>query len=85
MPARFALIFVIALFLGIITIAIVLLFLRILHTMGQLVFVLLLFNLMNAKLLIATTAITFLIFAAFYMLVYRITSNAYYKIVADKK
>ena len=44
-----------------------------------------LFNLMNAKLLIATTAITFLIFAAFYMLVYRITSNAYYKIVADKK
>ena len=40
---------------------------------------------MNAKLLIATTAITFLIFAAFYMLVYRITSNAYYKIVADKK
>lgn len=46
---------------------------------------LLLFNLMNAKLLIATTAITFLIFAAFYMLVYRITSNAYYKIVADKK
>ena len=85
MPAGFALIFVIALFLGIITIAIVLLFLRILHTMGQLVFVLLLFNLMNAKLLIATTAITFLIFAAFYMLVYRITSNAYYKIVADKK
>ena len=47
--------------------------------------ILLLFNLMNAKLLIATTAITFLIFAAFYMLVYRITSNAYYKIVADKK
>lgn len=46
---------------------------------------LLLFNLINAKLLIATTAITFLIFAAFYMLVYRITSNAYYKIVADKK
>lgn len=46
---------------------------------------LLLFNLMNAKLLIATTAITFLIFAAFYMLVYRITSNAYYKIVSDKK
>ena len=46
---------------------------------------LLLFNLMNAKLLIAITAITFLIFAAFYMLVYRITSNAYYKIVADKK
>lgn len=46
---------------------------------------LLLFNLMNAKLLIATTAITFLIFAAFYMLVYRITSNAYYKIVDDKK
>ena len=31
--------------MGIITIAIVLLFLRILHTMGQLVFVLLLFNL----------------------------------------
>lgn len=46
---------------------------------------LLLFNLMNAKLLIATTAITFLIFAVLYMLVYRITSNAYYKIVADKK
>ena len=46
---------------------------------------LLLFNLMNAKLLIITTAVTFLIFAIFYMMVYRITSNSYYKIVADKK
>ena len=40
---------------------------------------------MNAKLLIITTAVTFLIFAIFYMMVYRITSNSYYKIVADKK
>lgn len=45
---------------------------------------LILFNLLNVKLLILTTAISFLIFAAFYMVVYRITSNAYYKIVAGK-
>lgn len=43
---------------------------------------LLLFNLTNVKLLIICTIGCFLIFAAFYMLVYRLTSNAYYNIVS---
>ena len=46
---------------------------------------LMLFNLINIKLLILTTAISFLVFALFYVVVYRITSNAYYKIVAGRK
>lgn len=44
---------------------------------------LMLFNMMNLKLLIATTAGSFLVFAVFYILVYRITSNAYYNIVSS--
>lgn len=44
---------------------------------------LMLFNLMDIKLLILTTLISFLIFALFYMLVYRKTSKAYYAIVSD--
>ncbi len=44
---------------------------------------LMLFNMVNLKLLIATTAGSFLIFAVFYILVYRITSNAYYNIVSS--
>lgn len=44
--------------------------------------ILLLFNLWNEGLLIATTAGCFLIFGLFYTLVYRITSNSYYKIVS---
>lgn len=44
---------------------------------------LMLFNLMDIKLLILTTVISFLIFALFYMLVYRKTSKAYCTIVSD--
>ena len=43
---------------------------------------LLLFNLWNTRLLVGTTAASFLAFAALYTLVYRITSNAYYHIVS---
>lgn len=46
---------------------------------------LILFNVLNVKLLIFTTIVSFMIFAVFYMIVYRITSNAYYKIVAGRK
>lgn len=40
------------------------------------------FNLMNVGLFATTTLISFLAFSAFYALVYRITSNAYYRIVS---
>lgn len=43
---------------------------------------LLLFNLNNITLYAATTVISFAVFALLYMLVYRITSNAYYRIVS---
>lgn len=43
---------------------------------------LLLFNLWNTRLLVGTTAASFLAFAALYTLVYWITSNAYYHIVS---
>ena len=46
---------------------------------------LMLFNLTNLKLLIGTTVITFAIYAVFYTIVYRITSNSYYSIVAGAK
>ena len=46
---------------------------------------LVLFNLTNLKLLIGTTIITFAVYAVFYTLVYRITSNSYYSIVAGAK
>lgn len=46
---------------------------------------LLLFNMMNAKLFLITTGITILIFTVFYTLVYRITSNAYYMIVSGSR
>ncbi len=46
---------------------------------------LMLFNLRNRPLFIATTAGSFLLFALFYTIVYRITSNAYYRIVSDAK
>ena len=45
---------------------------------------LLLFNLWNTRLLVGTTAASFLAFAALYTLVYRITSNAYYHIVSGE-
>ena len=43
---------------------------------------LLAFNLNNILLFAATTAISFVVFAVFYLIVYRITSNAYYIIVS---
>ena len=43
---------------------------------------LMMFNLFNLKLLLCTTTISYLIFALLYLLVYRITSNAYYAIVS---
>ena len=39
----------------------------------------------NVPLLIGTTLTSFLLFAAFYVIVYLITSKAYYKIVAVEK
>ena len=46
---------------------------------------LILFNLTNLKLLIGTTVVTFAVYAVFYTIVYRITSNSYYSIVAGAK
>lgn len=46
---------------------------------------LLMFNLWNTHLLIATTVGAFLVFGIFYTLVYRLTSNAYYSIVSGAK
>lgn len=46
---------------------------------------LLLFNLTNVTLFVATTVVSFLVFAAFYAIVYRLTSNAYYNIVSGAK
>lgn len=47
--------------------------------------ILLLFNLNNLHLFAGVTLISFLIFAFFYTLVYRITSNAYYNIVSGAR
>ena len=44
-----------------------------------------LFNFSNVLLFSLTTLITFAVFALFYTLIYRITSNAYYNIVSDAK
>ncbi|MDF2843159.1 MAG: putative ABC-type transport system involved in lysophospholipase biosynthesis, permease component [Herbinix sp.] len=46
---------------------------------------LMLFNLRNLPLLLTTAGISVVIFAIFYSLVYRITSNAYYSIVSGTK
>lgn len=46
---------------------------------------LMLFNLMNVRLLVLTTLVIVLIFAVFYAVVYKITSNAYISIVSDAK
>ena len=43
---------------------------------------LLAFNLNNVLLYATTTGVSFIVFALFYMIVYRITSNAYYNIVS---
>lgn len=46
---------------------------------------LMLFNVINVNLLIVTALISFLAFALFYTLFYRVTSNAYYNIVSGVK
>ena len=46
---------------------------------------LMLFNLDNRGLLVGTTAVSFAVFAVLYALVYKLTGNAYYHIVADNK
>ena len=46
---------------------------------------LLLFNLVNLKLLLATAGVSVLIFALFYMVVYKVTSQVYYNIVSGKR
>lgn len=43
---------------------------------------LVLFGIFNTKILIITTVITFLLFALFYAIVYKITSNVYYSIIS---
>ena len=43
---------------------------------------LLLFNMNNIRLFVATTCVSYLIFGAFYIFVYKMTSNAYYHIVS---
>jgi len=45
---------------------------------------LLLFNLDNVLLFVGTCAVSLLVFGIFYVLVYRITSNAYFKIVSGQ-
>jgi len=47
--------------------------------------VLLLFGIMNLWLLIITTAISVVIFGLFYLFVYKMTSNVYYKLVSENK
>ena len=47
--------------------------------------ILLAFNLNNAPLFVATTAVSVVVFAVFYTIVYRLTSNAYYKIVSGAR
>lgn len=46
---------------------------------------LLIFNLTNVNLFILTTGISIVIFAVFYSIVYRLTSNAYYNIVSGAR
>ena len=44
-----------------------------------------LFNLTNLLLLILVTAVCYLIFALFYVAIYRVTSYAYYSIVSGRR
>lgn len=46
--------------------------------------ILLMFNFNNLGLLIGVTALSFVLFALLYTVVYRMTGNAYYKIVSEK-
>lgn len=43
---------------------------------------LLLFNMTNVNLFLATTGISILVFGVFYTVIYKLTSNAYYAIVS---
>ena len=47
--------------------------------------ILLAFNFNNPVLFAVTTLVCFVVFALFYTLIYRVTSNAYYKIVSGAK
>ena len=47
--------------------------------------ILLLFNLTNISLFFGITVISFVAFALFYAIVYKFTSNAYYKIVSEHR
>lgn len=47
--------------------------------------ILMMLNLQNRKLFVATTLGSYLIFVLFYIIVYKITSNSYYKIVSQAK
>ena len=47
--------------------------------------ILLVFNFNNPVLFAVTTLVCFVVFALFYTLIYRVTSNAYYKIVSGAK
>ena len=46
---------------------------------------LLLFNMTNVSLFLMTTAVSVVVFAVFYTIVYRITSGIYYSIVSGDK
>lgn len=46
---------------------------------------LLMFNINNVPLFVVTALISFAVFGIFYVIVYRITSNAYYNIVSKAK
>ena len=46
---------------------------------------LLMFNITNLNFFIVTVVISFAIFSLFYMIIYKITSSAYYKIVSGAK
>ena len=47
--------------------------------------ILLIFNIFNTALLIKSAIICFIVFAMFYAIIYRVTSNAYYNIVSNSK
>ena len=42
-----------------------------------------LFNLVDVSLFVVTTGVSFLVFGVFYAVVYKITSNVYYRIVSE--
>lgn len=46
---------------------------------------LILFGILNTKILIITTVISFLLFALFYVIVYKITSNVYYSVISGAR